>query len=444
MIEAVTNESAEGILTMSRKELSRMEVMERLDSKRMKQNEAAQVLRLTTRQVRRLQRLYRAQGVAGLVSRRRGRVSNHRLGADLRAQIVGLVAERYADFGPTLACEKLAEEHGLHLSVESLRQLMMAAGIWKARRARQPVVHQMRERRAARGELVQIDGSPHDWFEGRGPRCTLLVFIDDATGEILYLRFVSVEDTWNYFGAVHDYLLQHGKPRAFYSDKHGVFRVNAKDVQNGEAITQFGRALEELDIQLLCAHSPQAKGRVERMNQTLQDRLIKQMRLQGIGTMAKANAMLPAFIARLNGKFAVPARNPQDAHRPLGKDEQPEAILTLQSKRVLSKNLTLQYHNTIYQIQTRRPTYALRQAQVLVSEKRTGEVTISYKGKPLQYEIHTLQSTQSQIVDSKAIDITLRGSMIETRNNRSKAQPSHPWKRTFNPAIGKSQINSIR
>ena len=302
----------------------------------------------------------------------------------------------------------------------------------------------MRERRAARGELVQIDGSPHDWFEGRGPRCTLLVFIDDATKEVLYLRFDPVEDTWSYLGAVNDYILAHGKPLALYSDRYSVFRVNAREAQHGEASWQFGRALEELDIQLICAHSPQAKGRVERMNQTLQDRLVKQMRLQGISHMASANAMLPEFVAKLNAKFALPARNPQDAHRPLGKDEKLDAILTLQTQRVLSKNLTLQYHNTIYQIKTARPCYALRKAHVLVSENRKGEVTITYKGKPLQYEIHREQSTQGQIIDSKAIDMNLRGIMKISKNNSSTTESNYPWKKPLNPAIGKSQINSIR
>ena len=171
-----------------------------------------------------------------------------------------LLTTRYAGFGPTLAHEKLAQVHDLHLSLESLRQIMIQEGLWNARRARKPVVHQMRERRAMRGELVQIDGSPHAWLETRGPPLTLLVFIDDATGCVQYLRFVKAEDTWSYFEAVGSYIQQHGKPRAFYSDKLSVFKVNAKEALQGEGITQFGRAMRELDIQLICANSPQAKG----------------------------------------------------------------------------------------------------------------------------------------------------------------------------------------
>ena len=269
--------------------------------------------------------------------------------------MLALLTTRYAGFGPTLAHEKLVEVHALHLSLESLRQLMIREGLWEARRARKPVVHQMRERRAALGELVQIDGSPHAWLEDRGPLLTLLVFIDDATGLVQYLRFVRVEDTWNYFEAASSYIRQHGKPCAFYSDKLSVFKVNAKETHQGQAITQFARAMQELDIQLICANSPQAKGRVERMNQTLQDRLVKELRLLGICDRKQANLALPDFLARLNQRFAVTPRSAHDAHRPLRRTEKLEQILTLQSTRVLSKNLTLQYENVIYQIKTPRP-----------------------------------------------------------------------------------------
>lgn len=430
---------------MSAKEVSRLQVMEAVASKRMKQHEAAVELCLTTRQVRGLHVRYREQGAAGLVSRRRGKVSNNRLDELLKEEVVSLVAHRYVGFGPTLAREKLAEEHDLHLCVESLRQLMIDKELWKARSARKPVVHQMRERRAARGELVQIDGSPHAWFEDRGSRCTLIVFIDDATGEVQYLRFVEAEDTWSYFEAVESYIRQHGKPLAFYSDRHSVFKVNAKEVQNGDAVTQFGRAMQELDIQLICAQSPQAKGRVERMNQTLQDRLVKELRLQGISTMQEANAMLPEFIESLNAKFAVTPRNPRDAHRSLRSGEKLEAILTLQAPRVLSKNLTLQFDNTVYQIKTRRPTYALRRAHVLVSQDREGKVTISYKGKPLQYEIHHRQTPQAKVVDAKGINVTLDKTRKGISVHRSPSlKPDHPWTNTMMHSKRKTQLEVTR
>ncbi|MEO6906880.1 MAG: ISNCY family transposase [Abditibacteriaceae bacterium] len=430
---------------MSVKEVSRLKVMEAVESKRMRQHEAACVLCLTTRQVRRLQVLYREQGAAGLVSRRRGKSSNNRLDEALKEEVVSLVAHRYVGFGPTLAHEKLAEEHDLHLCVESLRQLMIDKELWKARCARKPVVHQMRERRAARGELVQIDGSPHAWFEERGPRCTLIVFIDDATGDVQYLRFVEAEDTWSYFEAVESYIHQHGKPLAFYSDRHSVFKVNAKEVQSSEAITQFGRAMQELDIQLICAQSPQAKGRVERMNQTLQDRLVKELRLQGINSMEEANAMLPTFIESLNAKFAVAPRNPRDAHRQLEHREKLDTILTLQAPRVLSKNLTLQFNNIVYQIKTARPTYAMRRAHVLVSQDREGTVTISYKGKLLQYEIHHRQTSQAKVVDAKEINVTLDKTRKALSVYRSPSlKPDHPWRKSMMNPKRKTQSQVTR
>jgi hypothetical protein len=207
-----------------------------------------------------------------------------------------IIRERYSDFGPTLAAEKLAELHGIDLARETVRQWMLAAGLWKDRRARLRPVHQPRYRRDCVGELVQIDGSEHWWFEGRGPQCTLLVYIDDATSRLMHLQFVESESTFDYFAATRAYLERHGKPVAFYSDKHGVFRVNKKDAVGGDGMTQFGRALHALNIDIICANSSQAKGRVERANGTLQDRLVKEMRLCGIDTIAAGNAFLPAFI----------------------------------------------------------------------------------------------------------------------------------------------------
>ena len=198
---------------------------------------------------------------------------------------------RYPDFGPTLATEKLAIE-GVSLSVETVRQLLIGEGLWKAKSVRRPVIHQLRERRARLGELVQIDGSPHDWFEGRAPKCTLLVFVDDATSRLMYLQFVAAETTFNYFAGVRSYLTEFGKPLAFYSDKFGVFRVNIPNALSGTGLTQFGRALKELDIELICAHSPQAKGRVERANQTLQDRLTKELRLRDLSSLADSQCLL--------------------------------------------------------------------------------------------------------------------------------------------------------
>ena len=225
---------------------------------------------------------YKTRGPAGLVSKQRGRRSNRSYAASFKAYALSMVGERYHDFGPTLAAEKLAEEHAVFISKETLRQWLIEAGLWTPRRERARQVHQPRYRRDCLGELIQIDGSEHWWFETRGPKCTLLVYIDDATSRLMHLAFVKSESTFDYLRATRRYIEAHGKPVAFYSDKHGIFRVNARGAAGGNGMTQFGRALHALNIDIICANTSQAKGRVERAHKTLQDRLVKEMRLAGI------------------------------------------------------------------------------------------------------------------------------------------------------------------
>src|SRR5512134_1274625 len=226
-------------LLMSAKELNRLEVMQRLSEKRMSQSEAGRILDLSTRQIKRLLRAYRQKGAAGLVSKHRGRRSNNRLAEEVKRQALNLLKTKYQGCGPTLAHEKLVEKEKLQLSDESVRKLMIEENLWKPRKAKKVVVHQLRERRACFGELIQIDGSPHDWFEGRAEACVLLVFIDDATGQLVQLRFVESESFFSYCQAAEGYFRQYGKPAAFYSDKHGIFRVNLPSTGAGEALTQF-------------------------------------------------------------------------------------------------------------------------------------------------------------------------------------------------------------
>ena len=305
------------IISMSTRELTRAEVLQRLLDKRLKQREAASMLGISIRHLKRLLRAFRFDGAASLVSKKRGRPGNHRLPAKTKLRALNLIHSRYSDFGPTLACEKLLDLHSLKLSVETVRQLMIEAQLWKPRLARAPRIHQSRQRRSSLGELIQLDGSPHDWFEGRAPRCTLLVFIDDATGRLMHLQFVDSETTATYFEAVSEYLRLHGKPVAFYPDKFSVFRPTRREVLSGQGITQFGRAMSELDIDIICANTPQAKERVERVNQTLQDRLVKELRLRSISSQAEGNEYLPEFIKAFNEKFSVLPRSERDAHRPL-------------------------------------------------------------------------------------------------------------------------------
>ena len=419
-------------LLMSRKELSRLEVMQRLAEKRISQKEAGTLLRLSTRQIKRLLKVYRAKGAVGLVSKHRGRKGNNRLAAEVKRQALDLLKTKYQGFGPTLAHEKLVERDKLQLSDESVRQLMIEENLWKPRKAKKAVTHQLRERRACFGELVQIDGSPYDWFEGRAEACVLLVFIDDATGQVLQLRFVESESFFSYAQAAEDYFRRCGKPVAFYSDKHGIFRVNLPSTGAGDALTQFGRAMQELEIQIICANTPQAKGRVERVNQTLQDRLVKEMRLRGISNRTDGNAYLPEFMADLNQRFAVEPRSNVNAHRPLTPKDNLAQILTWQETRTLSKNLTLQFHKTVYQIQTQRPTYALRNAQVLVCVNAQNEITILYNGKALSYTLYKQQAKQAEIVATKQLDQAL-----QERRLPPKPAPDHPWRRGFATPLSK-------
>lgn len=238
------------VMQMSDAELSRLRVMIDLLDGRLTVEAAGMLMGVGRRQVFRLRRGFAADGASALVSRKRGRPSNRRHGAAFRGTVMGLVREHYADFGPTLAAAKLAARHGLRLGVETLRQWMIVDGLWTDRRHRLPSPHQPRRRRECLGELVQIDGSEHAWFEDRGGTCTLLAFVDDATSRLMQLRFVASESAFDYFRATRAYLEQHGKPVAFYSDKHGIFRVNSKDAAGGDGVTQFGRALSELNLTL--------------------------------------------------------------------------------------------------------------------------------------------------------------------------------------------------
>jgi len=277
-----------------------------------RQARAAELLGVGVRQVKRLVRRHRSEGDASVISRRRGRPSNNRLDPAKVAAIEAALRTRYADFGATLASEKLAEIEGVWASKETVRQIQIRLGLWRPKRRRARKIFQVRERRPRFGELIQIDGSPHDWLEGRGPRCSLIVFIDDATGRLNHLRFAPAETTRAYLEALEAHVLAHGLPLAFYSDRHGIFRVNAKEAQGGDGFTEFGRVVERLRIELIHATTPQAKGRVERANQTLQDRLIKEMRLAGVASIGEdVRRRLPRTLEQeVRGRAAAGRRRP--------------------------------------------------------------------------------------------------------------------------------------
>jgi transposase len=419
---------------MSAREMTRLEIMQKLKEKRMSQAEAARQMRVSERHVRRLWRAYRAEGAAGLVSKRRGKKSNHQLSQAVKQEALDQIHRHYSDFGPTLAHEKLTEKHGLQISVESVRQLMIAEELWEPKKARKAPVHPMRERRACFGELVQTDGSDYAWFEERGPRCTLLVMIDDATGQLGSLLFVPHESFFGYGAAMRLYLAAHGRPGTLYSDKHSIFHVNIPSVGLETNLTQFGRAMQDLEIQILCANSPQAKGRVERANETLQDRLPKELRLRNLSTMADGNLFLPEFIDDYNSRFAVQPRSTFDFHRPLSPSSDLDRIFSWQETRTLSNNLTLQYKNVVYQVQTKRSALSLRRTPVLVCENSQGKIDLFHNHHPLLYTIFNHQEKQAQVVSAKSISLEL-----QNLSYAHEPAPNHPW-RTYGTHLDGSPI----
>src|SRR5271170_5865075 len=397
------------VLSVSEGELRRLEVLRDVDRGGLPVSAAAQLLGRSERQVWRLLRAFRSDGVSGLISKKRGRPSNRKIVAAVRAAAMWVVRQNYADFGPTLAAEKLAAEHGFALSSETLRKWMIADGLWLDRKQRQKRVHQPRPRRECVGELVQVDGSEHWWFEDRGPQCTLLVFVDDATSRLMHLQFVESESTFAYFRAARAYLEAWGKPIAFYSDKHGVFRVNHPGALGGDGMTQFGRALHALNIDIICANSSPAKGRVERAHKTLQDRLVKELRLAGVRTLAEGNALLPAFIADYNARFAKSPANKKDLHRPLRADDDLEDTFAWKEERTLSQALTLQYDKVVFILEPSEQAKAAIGKRVTVFDYPDGRLSIRYRGVELAYRTFDKiqQVDQGAIADNKRLGAAL-------------------------------------
>jgi hypothetical protein len=339
------------------------------------------LLRLSVRQVRRLQRKLEAKGDRALVHGLRGRPSNHRLAASFRRKVLKAYRRQFADFGPTLASEKLAEQ-GLVVAAQTLRRWLIAEGWWQRQRRRDP--HRSRRpRRACFGELVQLDASIHDWLEGRGEEVVLISMIDDATNRI-EARFYHAGTTEAHLDLMGRWLRRHGRPLAAYTDRHSIFEPQDKGRALAEGVTQFGRALQELDIDLIRAHSPQAKGRIERFFGTAQDRWVKELRLAGACTLTEANAVLERLLPEHNRRFAKTARCGQDAHRRLGPQHNLAAILSIQEQRVVANDYTIRFRNRFYQLL--KPAYpGQRGGKVVVELRLDGSMAIRFDGRYLKF-----------------------------------------------------------
>ena len=376
-----------GWISMSERDLKRIEVLNDVRAGRRTVAAAAAVLAVSERQAYRLLARYETDGGSGLIHKARGRSSNRSKNEGIRKYAVELVRTRYADFGPTLATEVLLEKHELRVGRETLRRWMVADGLWLSRTQRR-TFHQPRLRRESYGELIQIDGSDHRWFEQRGEPCTLLVFIDDATSRLMQLRFVLSESTDSYFEALDVYLKNYGCPAAFYSDKHTVFRVNRPDAKGGQGMTQFGRALAELNIEILCANSSQAKGRVERANRTLQDRLVKELRLAQIGDIAAGNNFLPSFVERFNERFAVLPAKTEDLHRRLNvKGSRLADILCHREQRHVGQQLTLAYDRKQIILERNELSEELVGQYVELYDFSDRPLEVRWKGHSLPYRV---------------------------------------------------------
>jgi len=377
---------------MSQKDRDRLKVLHEAEKGHLTQKQAGAQLKLSERWVRKLLARLRQEGDGGILHRLRGRASKRRLAEALRQKVVKLVKREYADFGPTLAAEYLAGRHGVKISKETLRQILMAAGVWKRKRRRVEEVHVWRARRACWGELVQWDTSEHDWLEGRGPKLYLLAMIDDATSRAL-ARFAAQDTTQENFRLLANYLERWGRPVEFYTDKHSLFTVNrpvkeAEDEAWPEVLTQIGRALRELGIGWTAAHSPQAKGRVERFFGTAQDRLVKGLRKAGVQTLEEANRYLELeYLPQWGSRFTWEPASPSDAHRPLRAEQDLAAILSHVEERVVANDYTIRYNNKQYQIARTDIRPGLRGATVRVEERGDDTVWVRFRDGYLNVQI---------------------------------------------------------
>lgn len=413
--------------------MDRHQVLKQLLQKQITRKQAAQFLRLTPRQVTNLKQRVQQQGPQGLIHRLRGRPSNCRIPDAERERIRHLLQTKYPDFKPTHATEKLAERHGIARDPKTVRQIMIDAGLWQPRKQRAGSEHRAwRPRKDAYGEMEQFDGSYEYWFEDRAPKCCLLAAIDDATGRITKAQFGPHEGVVPVFGFWKQYMLTHGKPRSIYLDKFSTYQMNSAVAKhNHELLTQFQRAAKDLGIELIPANSPEAKGRVERLFETLQDRLIKELRLAKISTIPEANRFLVnTFIPWFNARFAVEPVSPTNLHRPLRATErrQLDAIFARQTARVVQNDFTLSFQNQWYQLTKQQPVTVCKKDRVIMEERLDGSVWIKLRGKYLRY---TVLPERPKKVKTKQPWV-----LAATGSTRTPYKPpaNHPWRKPLLPA----------
>ena len=392
-----------GKLVMSKKEREQLKVFEKLAANEITQIASAQMLKVSSRWVRKKLKRYKSRGDAGLVHLARGKPSPNRWNSEEQMLTVDLLKSEWNGFGPTFVSEKLNDLKNIKVSAETVRQMMITKGFWVAGKRKQKH-RKWRERKLMIGILVQLDGSPHDWFEGRGPKCTLLVFIDDATSQILWLEFAKSESFKGVAGAAKKYMKKHGRPISFYVDFGSVFSVNLNNPER-EKITQFECVMKNLDVEVIHARSPQAKGRVERCNKTMQDRLVKEMRLAGISSIEEANKFVREgrFIEKHNAKFAVPPAQKGNAHRSIeGYDLY--KTFCLREERVITNDFTISYKGKIIQLAKQQSTIIRPKNRVVVREHLDRKITIHIRNMQLNFEEIGMRKIKQNPVDYVLIE----------------------------------------
>lgn len=413
-----------GHLNMSDQECDRLILFERLKNREIKQKEVAQLLDLSSRQVRRLMNNYKKEGPKALVSKKRGRLGNHRLPLELKSRALSLIIKKYPDFSPTLAHEKLLYEDKLNISLSVIRKIMIQHHLWIPKQHKPKMIHQLRMRRECFGALLIIDGSHHRWFDHDNELYVLLVFIDDATGRLMQLRMARSEDMWGYFEAFKTYLKKYGRPLEVYCDRHAVFtpRKHVSDSIDGR--TQFQRAMSHLGIKITYARSPQAKGRVERANRTLQDRFVKELKLRGIGTIEAANAFAETYIVDYNKKFAISPKSSVDAHRNISESVDLEYIFSFHSKRRVDKNCIFQYCSKHYMLIPEGKNHLKRIGKdVTVTENQVGGVRVFLEGKEIDYRVYEEEPCLFTMQNNKQQKAWLR-----KKDKKQARTENHPWK----------------
>ena len=407
---------------MSRREWGRYQLIEQSLKKEITQARAAELLELSERHVRRLVKRVRLKGMRGLIHGNRGRPSPRKMSPEMVERIASLIAERYPDFGPLHAAEKLWERHQVRVSREKARRIMMAKGLWRRRRRRKED-HVWRERKPHVGEMVQMDGSHHSWLEKRGPRLVLMGYVDDASSRV-FGRFYDYEGIYPAMDSLRRYIERYGLPQSLYLDKHSTYRTSRQPdteelLRDEQAQTQFERALNEVGIKAIHANSPQAKGRIERTFGTFQDRLVKEMRLEGVSTCEEANRFLDVYLPKHNRRFMKEPLRPQDLHRPVPKSLNLDDIFCLQGIRTVNNGYIIKWTSRTFVLT--RPSLTLRRQKVVVREWFDGRLSIRFKGKELEYK-------EVEMVRPKP---TVRVFAITRRRKPPKyiPPPTHPWKR---------------